>query len=471
MPWHPMSGRKSLQGRLSDKLGSLLTFFGTAIAWPFYRLLDLALWRRQKYYDKLSRHCVTACFVECWTLIFEKKPIDSTSPIFEGIFNSINHFTRTASEQRGDFNAFEHTLLRSRFITWVLRDSPKPDDTSAIAFASEHNLNPTIEKYVNLHNYVAFIAAQEIRPLEELAKERPSAEYWKGTVWFKDLPDPLNETTKPRSVGKFLRANVVRLQSELAQSNYIKIDFSFSDLSTLLALLGTLLVVLGYTRVFILGKYFGFPFQEYFGVSDYLSRSLNITGQVLFSAMLTAAFGFTYLSSANAYSLTQEDLRRKSVPGRIDSITWHIVGLSSLPALAFHYYMAGVVDPLLALAGMIYVGSFVVGRMSARYFENPLKAFLLVSLIFLSFVNTISGVILEINSLNRPSETSPRRIVKFSDAEYQETDWQFIAFTSDYVIMRNRQTQQVLVRARSDLKVVESNAAGAKASSPAGPIP
>jgi hypothetical protein len=184
-----------------------------------------------------------------------------------------------------------------------LRNSPKPEDASAIAFVSEHNLNPTIEKYVNLHNYVAFVAAQEIRPLEEFAKERPSAEYWKGTVRFKDLPDPLNETTKPRSVGKFLRANVVRLQSELAQSNYIKIDFSFSDLSTLLALLGTLLVVLGYTRVFILGKYFGFPFQEYFGVSDYLSRSLNITGQVLFSAMLTAAFGFTYLSSANAYSL------------------------------------------------------------------------------------------------------------------------------------------------------------------------
>jgi hypothetical protein len=351
-----MSRRRSLPGRIKDKLRSLLTFCGSAIAWPFFRLLDLALWRRQKYYDKLSRHCVTACFVECWTLICGNKPVDGISPIFEGIFNSISHFTRTASEQRGDFNAFEHTLLRSRFIAWVLRNSPKPEDASAIAFASEHNLNPTIEKYVNLHNYVAFVAAQEIRPLEELVKERPSAEYWKGTVRFKDLPDPLNETTKPRSVGKFLRANVVRLQSELAQSNYIKIDFSFSDVSTLLALLGTLLVVLGYTRVFILGKYFGFPFQEYFGVSDYLSRSLNITGQVLFSAMLTAAFGFTYLSSANAYSLTQEDLRRKSAPGRINSITWHIVGLSSLPALAFHYYMAGVVDPLLALAGMIYVG-------------------------------------------------------------------------------------------------------------------
>jgi hypothetical protein len=236
----------------------------------------------------------------------------------------------------------------------------------------------------------------------------------------------------------------------------------------LIALLGTLLVVLGYTRVFILGTYFGFPFQEYFGISDYLSRSLNVTGQVVFSAIISGAFAFAYISGLNSYSLSQEELRHKSVPGKVQNITYHFIGLSSLPILAFHYHAAGVIDPLLALFTMQYAVSFAIGHVSARYFANPLKAFLFLNLIFLSFATTISSVIREINLLNRPNETSPKRVAKFNDAEYREKEWQFIAFTSDYVIMRNRQTQQVLVRARSDLRIVESNAAE-KASNPTGP--
>jgi hypothetical protein len=46
--------------------------------------------------------------------------------------------------------------------------------------------------------------------------------------------------------------------------------------------------------------------------------------------------------------------------------------------------------------------------------------------------------------------------LQFEGARYDEKEWQIIAFTTDYVILRNRQTTQLIVRARKELKAVET---------------
>ena len=92
----------------------------------------------------------------------------------------------------------------------------------------------------------------------------------------------MNDKTKARTVRAFFADLVRELKLSFARANYIKIDFTLSDLTALIALCGALLLVLGYVRIFILGGYFGFPFQNYFGIADYLATSLNLTGQILF---------------------------------------------------------------------------------------------------------------------------------------------------------------------------------------------
>jgi hypothetical protein len=84
---------------------------------------------------------------------------------------------------------------------------------------------------------------------------------------------------------------------------------------------------LGYVRIFILGVYFGFPFQNYFGIADYLATSLNLTGQVLFGSVLAAIFGYGSIATSNSYSVQQTELQTNSTQARIAGLGYHFVGV------------------------------------------------------------------------------------------------------------------------------------------------
>lgn len=58
MSWH--DHKKSETYPLKERLAPLAALLGKAISWPFFRLLDFTLYRRQKYYEKLTRYCLTA---------------------------------------------------------------------------------------------------------------------------------------------------------------------------------------------------------------------------------------------------------------------------------------------------------------------------------------------------------------------------------------------------------------------------
>jgi hypothetical protein len=334
------------------------------------------------------------------------------------------------------------------------RELTRPDGLRAEAFAREHGIRDILERYANLSNYVGFIATTNITKLEEQNNKPISAKYWRSKVDFDALPVGLTAQSKPSDVRKYLRRNVSELKQTLARGNYVKIDLTPSDLSSFVALGGALLLLLGYLRIVILGTYFGFSYQDYFSVSDYLTTSLNLTGSALLGCAISIGFSFAYLATVNSYSVHELTMQRQSLPGRLQHIFYHVTfGLLSLAAVVVSYHRLGYVDTISLGGFLMYVGVFGVAKFSAAFFTNPLKAFLVVNTLYVSLIATVTGTIGEINRHNHTEASALQRTLKFEDGEYTEREWQFLAFTTDYVILRNRDSKTLLVRARSDLQL------------------
>jgi hypothetical protein len=136
---------------------------------------------------------------------------------------------------------------------------------------------------------------------------------------------------------------------------------------------------------------------------------------------------------------------------------YHFTGISSLVALAVVYFRDDYIDDLSALGALVYFGALAIARASVAVFENPLKAYLAMGLVYFSLVATLTGALREMQRLDQLPTGSPVRTLQFEDARYDEREWQIIAFTTDYVIVRNRQTKQILVRPRKELKSIETS--------------
>jgi hypothetical protein len=70
---------------------------------------------------------------------------------------------------------------------------------------------------------------------------------------------------------------------------------------------------------------------------------------------------------------------------------------------------------------------------------------------------TLTGAFGEIDRLNNLRVNSPVRVLQFEDMRYDEKEWEVIAFATEYVIVRNRQSKQPLVRSRKELKSIETS--------------
>jgi hypothetical protein len=296
------------------------------IVTPLVWLLFVALRRRRSFFRSVIHNCNAACFVECWTLVAKNELIDTRSSLAGQINNAADYYLTRAVYARGEFGKYEQLLLDWQYSLWVIRDIKKPDEHRARNFAAEHELAPIFEKYANLYNYVCFTASKEIEKLEVQQNEPVSVKYWRKTVRFDMLPRSLNEKTKARAVRTFFAGLVRELKLSFARANYLRIDFTLSDLTSLVALCGALLLVLGYVRIFILGGHFGFSFQDYFGVADYLATSLNLTGQVLLGGVLAAISGYASIATHNSYSVQQTELETNSSHARIARLGLHLGG-------------------------------------------------------------------------------------------------------------------------------------------------
>ena len=398
--------------------------------------------------------CRVACIIEAWDKITEHKPLDLDSPLYDQLDNVIKYYLTRVSNSRASIGLIERGLLPHNGISWKERASGIEKERPYFKFVLKHRLARIIKQYVNIQYYINFCATEQFSSIEEKFGESPSGPFWKAKVDFDQLPMPLRDSKKPNVINSYLKTRIKEAKRKLAHANYLKVDFSTSDLTAFVALSGTILLVLGYLQVAILSTYFGVPYQRYFDVSDYIAASINSIDKYLLGAFIAFVFGYFQIASAESFVLHRASFKHRPLSDRTHIWIWHFTGISSVVALCVVFFTRKLIDPFSLYVAGLYIGMQIIGSISAKFFVNPAKAYLFISLAFIAILGGVDGSIREIYRIEYPESHPTIRTLQFEDKNYSEPEWSVLAITSDFVILRQQSNGLIEVRAKSDLKGV-----------------
>jgi hypothetical protein len=444
-----------LQNWLDKKKQTIATWIAMTIGLRLYLFLLKIISFRGRYFSTLTTLCHVNCLLEIWCHIYEGRLLDTDSVTYKEADAAVTYYLMRSSTSRESFSFFEQRILRTNLVYWNIRESQNEDRTRQFRFVLKHRLAIIIKRYINLQNYINFLALKEVASMEVALKQRVSVFHWKHLVKFDQLPPPLRQDTRPRQLKLFLKKKLNKAKREIARKNYLKIDFALSDLTAFITLSGALLLLLGYFRIAVIGWYFQFPYERYFGTTDYLAASLSSIDQYILAAILSAILMFFSIATADAHSLQFRTHQSRSLSGRISKWQWHFVGISSILAVGIVFFQRHVLDPIsLALAGT-YVGIYGIGIVSRTFFVEPIKALMVLALVLAAFTNALAGVTREINQITQKTAGPPVRLLRFSDTTYSEPEWRVLAFTKDFVILRRQTDGAIQVRPKSELKAID----------------
>jgi hypothetical protein len=152
-----------------------------------------------------------------------------------------------SSTSRQAFAPFEPKILGWNWVAWSRAQTTPPDARKHFNFVRKHRLAKIVRFYVNLQNYINYLATVEIASLQGWAKAPVSCEEWKSRIAFDRLPQELrNEPHRARRLASFLAKKLRFVRREIAIKNYLKIDFTLSDITSFIAISGALLLLLGF---------------------------------------------------------------------------------------------------------------------------------------------------------------------------------------------------------------------------------
>ncbi|UPK39927.1 hypothetical protein IVB18_23485 [Bradyrhizobium sp. 186] len=447
-----MSQEQLPQKERSDRgLGRLMH----AIGGMLFQLLLFAMRRRSRYFIRLSVNCHMACLLEVWSKISEG-PLDSASRSYKDADAAIAYYLMRSSTSRASFTSFEQKILGWHLVAWYRAQTDVPDARKHFNFVRKHRLAKIIRYYENLQNYIAYVATSEIAALQQLVKEPVSRDEWKSKVSFDRLPPELKDKPhRARRLASLLAKKLQSLRREIAIKNYFKIDFALSDITSFIAISGALLLLLGFGRVAFFGWYFDIPFARYFSTTDYIASGLGEIYGYLIAAVLAAMLAFYRVATATAVSLQAPDFYQRSWSGRAERWTLHFTGVSAIAALVVVAVQSHWVDTISLAVALSYVISMLLWSVSLRFFKDPLKAGVLLTVVLVSAATTFVGTINEIQRITHSSSSARHRTIQFSEVVFDEPTWKILAITNNFVILRRQSDGVVVVKARTDLKFIE----------------
>ncbi len=421
----------------------------------FFALVDKMINSKAKRFTKISSRCRVACNLNVWAKISNSKPVDFESSLYQEMDKAVTFYLMQSFTSRDSIGLLEGQILRYNYLFWIIRKNESDKRKQYYRFVLKYRIADILKNYVNIQNCINKCATDEISELESKLGIDVSAEFWTKLVLTDKLPAQLRKKCKPRSILSYLKKEIKTTKRDLSYNNYLKFDFSPSDITAFVSLSGTLLLLLGYLQVAAVNSYFGVPYQRYFGISDYIASSVSAVDNYLVAALIAFLFVFLSLATANTVSLYSAKIEERSSFGSIDNWFLHFTGLSALAAMTAVFFTKWRIEPIMLFVTCMYLGAPMVRYFCLRFFVSPPKAYMFSTLVFVAFVNGGVGVVTEINHVIDSKGGPPVRIFKFVDADYTEPDWFVLAITSDFVILRRQNNGFIQVRAKSDLKLIE----------------
>lgn len=412
---------------------------------------------RAKYYLKCFSNTRVACSILIWTKITGGKPLDFDSRLYTTIAQVVEYYLCRSFADRLNPTIFENLILRYEFA--LGRNVPSAAEKQRLfRFVLKHRIPIFLKQYENIGKFIAYGACAEIEKADaRWAKPPSAAAHWLALVNSEMLREYFGSNSR-RFLLHRLRRHTRQLKKAIRQHNLLKIDFAASDLSSLVALSGTMLLLLGYLRIVALCWYFGIPYERYFTVTDYLSSSISSVQTYLISAAATVGFWWLFgMAAENSYSLQEGKWHSQSFSGRMERWAIRFTLLTCAVGLALLCYQGEYTAAIPAAYFVAMYASFqLLARLARTFFSNPLKFYLYAGLVSMSILGGLSGTAREIADILAPSVTAPGRTLRFESTEYTEPSWRVLAITSGFAILRRQMDGTIHVLNRSDLKSVVS---------------
>jgi hypothetical protein len=442
---------------MSNRLKNFLTERVIAFALWLFRVQIFLTRKRADYYLKCSSNCQVACTIEAWSKATAGKPVDFDSRLYKSIKGAVDYYLFRSFRSRAEPTFQERLILRYEF-AYALHTEAKTDAEIKRHFrvVLAYRLATIIKQYENILRYIAATATTEISNAEAAVNQDRSAAHWEELVVHEKLPKYFAYHKRRKFLLWRLKRLNARVKRDLARNNYLKLDFTASDLSSLVAISGTLLVLLGYLRISLLCRYLGIPHERYFSVADYLASSVSSVPLYLVAAAATVAFWwFTTFAPANAYSVQESVWRQQRLGERVYAWIFHLGAFTCLLIGTGLYLYVGIIEAARPLSiGGMYIAAYSLAHFSKIYFEHPEKVYFFASLVVLTAINGLSGVADEIRSLTSLDTKAPVRTLRFDNTHYEEPAWRVLALTSNFVVLRRQLDGKIHIRNKSDLKSV-----------------
>jgi hypothetical protein len=201
---------------------------------------------------------------------------------------------------------------------------------------------------------------------------------------------------------KRIRSLIKKDVEKVKDNSTFKLDFSFSDLSSIFAVITPIIFIGSYLHTKIYFHLFDIEIAEYFTIGDYLSISIDNVQRGLLSAIF-GVFG-SFLSvvavSRNLVLYSSDKEKRKN------KIMYYLLGINFIGLTVFTWYQNNPLFFILLSVVILIPILEISSSISFKYFKNSIMAMFFLSFTLQFFSNIIISSFEKKNELENNWKTS-----------------------------------------------------------------
>jgi hypothetical protein len=248
---------------------------------------------------------------------------------------------------------------------------------------------------------------------------------------------------RPQEVRKLADSQVRYQKHQIYEANRPRFDLSSSELIGIIGLISTLFIVLGYVRIEIILGFLGIPYEQYFGLDDYVASSMRTTPMQVFSAITTVVTSYANIDEIITPAYPNNNKRTL--------LTLFLVSLV-LFLIPMAFFVFDIVknhnfNSLGIATAVTLFAAPISAFLSMRYSANPKRHYAAIAFVIFASLQTIIYSIGDAFSATQPPNTAHLEEIDFADGTtFSTQNWAVMAATSRYYIFRNRQSGEISVR-------------------------
>lgn len=254
---------------------------------------------------------------------------------------------------------------------------------------------------------------------------------------------------------KYIKKTIIQLNNEKIENEKRKVitpvKISFSQLSLFVTSISTLFLVSGFIYNKILFHFLGASVGDFFGLSDYVSSSVDVISVTAGSTVITGTFFLMGWDSGVRNDIAADQF--KTVRKNNDYLLLTFVTAISIYAV-WHAYAFNEVNYEVILFLLFFVALASLKHAPWYLIENQKQIMFLTVLLITFSMNLGISIHKKISTIKDENYVG-KYDVKFKEKNYKTKKYEFIASNSTYIFLWSKNENKLHIFPKSDIEAYE----------------